>query len=625
MDSAKGLENIIRQSRPLPPPSPLTAPAKAVAKPAPNSIASRVGTRQGRMVGRENFTGLKPPAKASLPNEWWLDSTRKALCAQVTYADSHLPICAFTATEDQGELKDPISYAQATSSPQSAQWQRAMKEELLSLLENKTYRLVQLPKGRKSIGSKWVYKTKRDTEGAIARYKARLVAQGFRQVEGLDFHETFAPVARMTSQRILIALAAAEGLELYQVDVKNAYLKGEIDTPIFMKQPPGFEDPKYPAKEGWVWELLKSLYGLKQAGHIWNATLHTFIVELGFKRARSDLCVYIKIHEKTRMAVSIHVDDILTAATPTQAEWLRKELDKKYGVTFQLTALCLGLRVQKLQDGGYSIDQKHYLVEVLKEYQMLDCKPAPIPVTKGEVDALIAGETGGKPLGPQDHATYRQIIGKLMYAMVGSRPDLAYALSVLGRHAAAPDTYHLAMARRALAYVKGTLDYKLHYPGPSKSTPVLSGYVDSDWANSPDRKSTSGFVFFIDSCLVVWCSKKQVTIATSTTVAEYFAMYEATTEAVCLRNLLDDLQIPQKGPTLLREDNQTAIKLAEDETAHKRTKHIDVKYKYTREEQERGTIRVEYVSSEENLADFFTKPLAHVQFVDVCKQLGLHH
>ena len=188
-----------------------------------------------------------------------------------------------------------------------------------------------------------MYKTKRDTEGAIARYKARLVAQGFRQVEGLDFHETFAPVARMTSQRILIALAAAEGLELYQVDVKNAYLKGEIDTPIFMKQPPGFEDPKYPAKDGWVWELLKSLYGLKQAGHIWNATLHTFIVELGFKRACSDLCVFIKIHEKTRMAVSIHVDDILTAATPTQAEWLHKELDKKYGVTFQLTALCLGL------------------------------------------------------------------------------------------------------------------------------------------------------------------------------------------------------------------------------------------------------------------------------------------
>ena len=164
-------------------------------------------------------------------------------------------------------------------------------------------------------------------------------------------------------------------------------------------------------------------------------------------------------------------------------------------------------------------------------------------MTKEKVNALIAGETSGKPR-PQDHTTYRQIIGKLMYAMVGSRPDLAYALSVLGCHAAAPDMYHLDMAQCTLAYVKGTLDYKLHYPRPSKSTPVLSGYVDSDWANSPDRKSTSDFVFFIDSCLVVWCLKKQVTIATFIIVAEYLAMYKATTEAVCLCNLLNDLQIP---------------------------------------------------------------------------------
>ena len=135
-----------------------------------------------------------------------------------------------------------------------------MKKELFSLLENKTYRLVKLLKRRKAIGSKWVFKTKRDTDGKVFHYKARLVAQGFRQVEGLDFHETFVPVARMTSQRILIALAAAEGLDLFQVDVKNAYLKGEIDTPIFMKQPPGFKDSKFPAKKGWMWELLKSLY-----------------------------------------------------------------------------------------------------------------------------------------------------------------------------------------------------------------------------------------------------------------------------------------------------------------------------------------------------------------------------
>ena len=172
-------------------------------------------------------------------------------------------------------------------------------------------------------------------------------------------------------------------------------------------------------------------------------------------------------------------------------------------MTFQLTALCLGLRVQKLQSGGYSVDQKRYLVKVLKEFNMLDCKPTSTLVTTREVDTLIAGDTSGKPLGPTNHATYRQIIGKLMYAMVVSRPNLAYALSVLGCHAAAPDTYHLTIVKRTLAYVKRTLNYKLHYPGSSNSTLVLSGYVDSDWANSPDRKSTTGFFFFINSCLVV--------------------------------------------------------------------------------------------------------------------------
>ena len=200
-----------------------------------------------------------------------------------------------------------------------------------------------------------------------------------------------------------------------------------------------------------------------------------FIVEIGFTCTNSDLCVYTKKHVRRRMVISVHVDDVLAAATPAQAEWLRQELDKKYGVT-----LCLGLRVQKLQDGGYSIDQKHYLITVLQEYGMLDCKPTSTPVTKEEVNAFVARRYGRKLLSPQEHTTYRQIVGKLMYAMVGSRPDLVYVLSVLGCYAAAPDTFHLAMAKRTLAYVKGTLDYRLHYPGSSNSKPRLSGYVDSD-------------------------------------------------------------------------------------------------------------------------------------------------
>jgi hypothetical protein len=218
-------------------------------------------------------------------------------------------------------------------------------------------------------------------------------------------------------------------------------------------------------------------------------------------------------------------------------------------------------------------------------------------MSKGEVNALTAEDTGGKKLDANSHALYRQIVGKLMYAMMGTRPDLAYTLSVLERFAAAPDTYHMALAKRALAYVKATINYRLHYKrGSGSATPTLTGYVNSDYANSDDRKSTTGICFFMDDSLIYWCSKRQLTVATSTTVAEYFALYKATTECVCLRNLMADIDIPQKGLMTIREDNQTAIKLAEDETSHKRTKHIVVKYHYSKEQQDIGTISISYIS-----------------------------
>jgi hypothetical protein len=197
-----------------------------------------------------------------------------------------------------------------------------------------------------------------------------------------------------------------------------------------------------------------------------------------------------------------------------------------------------------------------------------------------------------------------------MYTMVGSRPDLVYPLSVLGRYTASSDTYHMALAKRVLAYVKAIINYRLHY---SKD------WVDSDYVNSDDRKSTTGLYFFVENALVYWCSKRQVTIATSTTVAKYFTLYKATTECVYLRNLMADIGLSQTGPTLIREDNQTTIKLAEDETFHKRTKHITVKYHYSKEQQDLGITSIFYVSTEDNIADFFTKPQNRVQYQQMCK------
>jgi hypothetical protein len=255
---------------------------------------------------------------------------------------------------------------------------------------------------------------------------------------------------------------------------------------------------------------------------------------------------------------------------------------------------------------------------------MQDCKPSTTPMSKEEVNVLTVGDTKGKKLDTNSHALYRQIIGKLMYVMVGTRPDLAYTLSVLERFATAPDTYHMALAKCMLVYVKATINYRLYYKrGSGFAISTLTGYVDSDYANLDDCKSTTRVCFFVDDSLIYWCSKRQSTIATSTTVAEYFALYEVTTECICLHNLMADISISQKGLMTIWEDNQTAIKLAEDETLHKRTKHIAVKYHYSKEQQDIGTISISYISSEDNLTNFFTKPQHQIQHQQICKQLGL--
>jgi hypothetical protein len=305
----------------------------------------------------------------------------------------------------------------------------------------------------------------------------------------------------MTSQHIVITTAAAEGLELFQIDVKNTYLNGEIDTNIYMKQPVRFKDPHYPDM---VWALQKDLYGLKQAGNIWNAAIHGYILKLGFKRTSIDLCVYIiSFKEKDRIIIAIHVDDFLVATREVHFQWLMKAMEQWYSITYYKVDLCLGIKIERDGSGGYNISQQHYLEELLKELNMQDCKPSTTSMSKGEVNALTAGDIGGKKLDTNSHALYCQIVGKLMYAMVEIRPDLAYTLSVLGRFTAAPDTYHMALAKRTLAYVKVTINYRLHYKRKSGSaTPTLTGYVDSDYINSDNCKSTTRVCFFIDDSLI---------------------------------------------------------------------------------------------------------------------------
>ena len=268
-------------------------------------------------------------------------------------------MCAFLASAPPPNPDSPSTYKLAMESPYKADWIKAMKEEMDSLKRLGTYTIVRLPPGRQAISSKWVYKIKRDDKGNIVRFKARLVAIGCSQVKGKDFQETFAPVARMASQRMVISIAALEGLTLHTIDVDNAYLNGVIDTRIFMKQPRGFVEPNYQDTKVWVCELNKGLYGLKQAGNIWNAAIHAYILELGFKRTFADLCVYLTQHQGQPVYFALHVNDFLVAAPLAQFTWFASQLAKRFSIKSKPADMCLGLKIDKIPGRGYSFGQQH--------------------------------------------------------------------------------------------------------------------------------------------------------------------------------------------------------------------------------------------------------------------------
>lgn len=530
--------------------------------------------------------------------------------------------------------KDPVTYREAMNRPDAAEWQAAMIEENKSLKRMVTFEYQKLPPGRRAIKSKWVYKTKRDAQNRKVRCKARMVAKGFTQKKGLDFYETFAPVARMTSARIVLSIAVHEQLELRQVDIDNAYLNGPIDTEVYMEPPEGWEwEPGYSKENGWVLRLNKGLYGIKQAGHIWNAHIHSYCLELGFVRTSADLCVYIKHFSKDnpesceegRIMACLHVDDFLLAGKTKQLEWFRQSLLLKFGIKWMEDIFFLGIKIDRQPNGSLALSQRHYLEQVLIDFNMQDSRPRKTPISKGSIRELIEHPEKHTPLDTEQHSKYRTIVGKLMYAMVATRPDLAFSLSFLGQFAAAPNSLHMAMAIRVLSYVRHTLDYSLHYHYTPQRELIVQGSSDSNYAENPTRKSTTGFCFFVKNCLTHWSSKLQICVATSTSVAEWFALYETVRELVPLRRTLADLGYPQLDPTIVWEDNQTVLGLLKDETHHNRTKHVDVKYHWIKEQlfPVGDLADIQYIPTDDNLADFFTKQQPLPKHEENCKLFGL--
>ena len=518
------------------------------------------------------------------------------------------------------DIDEPRNVEEALSSVHAKQWKDAMDSEHSSLIRNKTWSLVSRPKDVNIVGNRWVFKVKRKGDGSIDRFKARLVAQGFSQTYGVDYDEVFSPVVRFSTLRSLLALANANNWEIHQMDVTTAFLNGELDCAVFMEQPIGYV---VPGKSNYVCKLEKSLYGLKQSARCWNATLHKYLESNNFQQSSADGCIYVKrvIEHGKFVILAVYVDDLIPVSN--DVDMLNEEkstLCSKFEMVDNGDVkYFLNLIIKRDREAGtLCISQPSYLKGVLTKFRMDNCNPVNTPLEQGTHYVKRADNEE-----PFDKQLYQQAIGCLTYASITTRPDISAAVGMLSTYMSDPSQCHWSGVKRILRYLKGTLGYGLKYTSDHGN--LLVGFADADWAGDLDtRCSTSGYLFQIGGASVSWSSKRQRTVARSSTEAEYVALSMASQEAIWLRCLLSDLSSqPLSDPTIIHEDNNGAIELSKNAKNHNRTKHIDIAYHFTRERVQAGELEIVYCRTGDMTADVMTKGLGRVQFQKLRNSMGV--
>ena len=518
-----------------------------------------------------------------------------------TYNDASMITCFLSMIE-------PKNVDQALN---DSNWINAMHDELNQFKKQNVWTLVERPSDKNVIGTKWIFKNKLDEFGNVSRNKARLVAQGYTQLEGIDFHETFAPVARIESIRLMFCIACFYKFKLFQMDVKSAFLNGILNEEIYVEQPKGFVDQSFPNH---VFKLTKALYGLKQAPRAWYDKLSSFLLSKGFHRGSNDKTLFLKNVNSDLIVAQIYVDDIIFGSTNETYAYEFSNFMKNEFEMSMMGELTFFLGLQVIQhEKGIFINQGKYARELIKKFGLENAKTENNPCStslKLKVDEC--GETVNATL-------YRSMIGSLLY-LCSSRPDLMYATCACARYQSNPKVSHLKAVKRILKYVKGTLDLGVYYTNDTNC--VITGFSDSDWAgNEADRKSTSGVCCFIGNNLVSWSSKKQNCISISTAEAEYVSAGHCATQLLWLKSMIKDYGINQETMVMLC-DNMSAINISKNPVQHSRTKHIDIRYHFIKDLVEQKIITLEYIDTSKQLSDIFTKPLGLEKFVEIRQALG---
>ncbi|CCA74168.1 related to TY4B-Putative pseudo-TY4B, partial [Serendipita indica DSM 11827] len=475
--------------------------------------------------------------------------------------------------------REPTTLGEALKRPDGDKYVQAAIEEVRAHLENGTWKLVRLPQGKKAIGSRWVFKIKRDADGSISKYKGRIVAKGYAQREGIDYTETFAPTARFGALRTIIALAALEDWELESVDISTAFLNGEIDAEVYMQKPEGVEFEGYEGTS-WVLQLLKGLYGIKQGPRIWSVKLHTVLSEIGFKRLESDHSVFIYERDSVKIIVPVHVDDLLLASKSSEAIQMAKdELKARFKIHDQgPTSFLLGVKLERdRQSHTISLSQPAYIEQILETYKMQDCNGADTPMAeKPLLSTKDSPQTEQEKLEMQN-LPYREALGKLIYLATATRPDISYAV--------------------------GDAD--------------LGG-------NADNTRSTAGFVMSIGGGAVMWSSRLQRHTSLSSTESEYTTASATGCEMIWMRSFLDEIGYDIASyPSTLFVDNASAIQVAKNPEHQSTMKHVHRSFNWIRERVANNEIRVAHVPGAVNVADIFTKPLGRIKFEQFVKMLGL--
>ncbi|KAF7345159.1 Retrovirus-related Pol polyprotein from transposon TNT 1-94 [Mycena sanguinolenta] len=589
----------------------------AVSEPNVPDVTTVALRRSGRTHApstalQDSLASQADEAAAKAAREPWAMGTgkpRKKTRANVAFSIQSAPV--------------PQNYQEAMEHPEV--WMEPMQKEYASLVGCETWVLVDKPPGANVVDCKWVYAVKYNTEGEIIKYKARLVAKGFQQIAGVDFFETYAGVVRYESLRMLFAIAVEDpGWFMWAMDVVSAYLNADMKETVYMKQPPGFT---VPGQEDKVCRMLKSLYGFMQSGRNWSDDLNEKLSVLQWIRSRADPAIRLRLTDAGKSIMAVYTDDIRgLSTTAAAADDAQAGIKSAYRVTdVPRTSISLGMAIEYDQDAGVlSISSRAYLERVLERYGMSDCNPKSTPLPLGA--PIIASK---EPLSDHEREfmadkPYREAVGSIQHAANTTRPDLAFGVGRLATCVGNPRPEHWKATQHMLAYVKGTLDYKITYRrgGGSGIKPI--GWVDSDYGSDLEtRRSTSGEVFMMSGGPVSWSAKRQATVALSTVEAEYIALTRSAKQAMWMYSFLDELQMPQERPAILYGDNMGAAALAKDAKGHARVKHIDIREHYIRERVAANDIEIHHVESASNLADLFTKVLPRDAHLALVRALGL--